>query len=153
MKSEKLLSVSLLLACCFLLASAQTRPAIDGTWKLNPSKSKFGAKQGPRNLVERFDRQGATLRELLTVVNAKGTSTVTYNYSLDGKEIINVVDGEKVTTTARWAANVLVVEWKDDGGTFSRRFTFSENGNTLTVNAHDSSDDGESNETIVLDRQ
>jgi len=149
---HKLSFASLLLICSFCLATAKTGPDINGTWKMNPSKSRFTSKPGPQDLVDRFEQQGTILRESLTIVNSKGTSTTTYNYTLDGREIVNVVDGEKVTVTARWDAKALVIEWKDEGGTFSRRFTFSENGNTLSVELHDS-DGGESNDIVVLERQ
>jgi hypothetical protein len=82
---SKLSFSTLLVSCAFCLAAAQTRPDINGTWKMNPSKSKFTSKAVPQNFVERFERQGATMRESLMVVNSKGTSTVSYNYTLDGE--------------------------------------------------------------------
>jgi hypothetical protein len=146
------LIASLLLASCVISATSQTRPNLSGIWKANLSKSKL-ASEGLLNLVEQFDQQGATLTESLTTVTARGTSTVKYTYAIDGKETVNTVDGEKVTSTARWNGETLVLAWRDEGGVFERQLSFSDHGNALTVAAHDSSADGETNDTIVLEKQ
>jgi hypothetical protein len=146
------LVATLILGCCTFAAAAQTKPNLTGTWKVNLSKSKL-TNEGLLNLVERFEQQGSTLRESLTTTKSTGTSTVNYSYSLDGKEIVNLIEGDKVRTTAKWDGSALVLEWNDEGGTFKRQFTLSDNGNTLTVTAHDASADGETNDLLVLERQ
>ena len=138
----------------FAFAKAQTRPDLNGTWKINPAQSRFSDPDAaPKDVVLRLDQQGPTLHETLTVVNAGGKSTVSLNYALNGGVSINNVDGEEIKSTASWSGNTLVLEWRDHGGTFTRRFSFSENGRKIAVNAHDTSPDGETDDLLVFEKQ
>ena len=150
----KVIVAGLMIGFALMVADAQTRPDLNGTWKLDRVESKFlNPDRAPKDLVVRFEQRGEILRETLTVLNSGGKSTVSLNYALDGKENLNNLEGEKITTTAKWSGNVLVLEWKDDGGTFTRRITFSDNSGTIRINVHDTNPDGEPDDLIVLGKQ
>ena len=137
-----------------MVVAAQTRPDLNGTWKLDRVESRFlDPDRAPKDLVVRFQQQGQVLRETLTVLNSGGKSTVSLTYALDGKENLNNVEGEKITTTAKWSGNVLVLEWRDEGGTLTRQITFADNSGTMRINVHDTNPDGEPDDLIVLGKQ
>jgi hypothetical protein len=149
----RIVVVTLAIASVAIVAEAQTRPDLNGTWRINPAQSKFfGARGAPRDLVIRLEQRGLTLRETVTVVNFNGRSTVSLNYRLDGREIVNRVDAEEIRSTARWNGDRLVIEWNDKGGTFTRIFAFSGNSRTITINTRDSNPDGETDDLVVLER-
>ncbi len=153
-RSLKLFIAGLAMVSVTLMATAQTRPDLNGIWKLNPTQSKFGDPEAiPKEVTLKLDLQGQRLRETLTVVNAGGKSTVSLNYALDGQVSTNIVDGEEIRSTAAWSGDELVLAWSDKGGTFTRRFAFSDKGRKITVNAHDTNSDGEANDLLVFEKQ
>ena len=115
-------------------------------------KSKFASNEHPRAMTVRFEQQGPVLREWLTFETSRGETTWNCTYMIDGKEKLNLVEGEKIRTTARWESNVLLIEWKYDGGTSERRFTVSDDGKFLTVEPHNS-EDKDRRDLIVLEKQ
>jgi hypothetical protein len=145
--------VSLILGCFAFALEAQTRPDLNGIWKMNPTKSNFGPRPTPQSIIVRFQQEGLILRETLTVVDSDDTSTLNFSYTMDGKESINLLDGQQVKSIASWDSDTLVIEWKDKGGTFRRRFAFSENGKVMRVEMRDSTPEGETNNLVVLERQ
>jgi len=145
---------ALAIASTALVMQAQPGTDLNGTWKMNALQSRFSDPAATsKEIVLRFEQQGQTLHETLTVVNGSGKSTVSLNYTLDGGVNTNRVDGEEIKSTAGWNGETLVLEWRDQGGTFTRRFTFSEKGRKITVNAHDASLDGEKDDLLVFEKQ
>jgi hypothetical protein len=148
----KLTIVTAAIALGAAATSAQTWSDLNGRWKMNQARSKgLDPNPWPNDVVLQFERQGQTLRETLTVVNANGKSTSVFSYNLDGSETINRVDQEDVKSTASWKEGNLVLEWKDQGGTFTRILTFANDRRTVTVSTRDT-DSSIANHTIVLDR-
>jgi hypothetical protein len=142
--NSKVFLAGLVIAAAVMVMRAQPGTDLSGTWKLNTEQSRFtdpGAT--PKEIILKFDQQGQTLHETLTVVNDGGKSTVSLIYALGGGASTNRVDGDEIKTTADWNKGTLVLEWRDHGGTFTRRITFSDNRQEMTVNAHDASPDGE----------
>ena len=94
----KMFVAGLVIASASLVAQAQTRPDLNGTWKMNSTQSRFrDPEAAPKDVVLRFEQQGKTLHETLAVVNAAGKSTVSLDYALDGTVIINQTIGSKST--------------------------------------------------------
>ena len=144
----------LAIASATLVTTAQSRPDLNGTWKMNPTQSKFGDPEAaPKEVVIRFEQQGQTLHETLTVVSPRGKSTVSLNYALNGSVSINHLDDEEIRSTANWIGEELVLAWSDKGGTFTRRFTFSDKGRKIIVNSHDTNPDGQTNDLFVFEKQ
>ena len=152
--SLRIFVVGLAIASATLVVTAQTRPDLNGTWKMNPTQSRFSDPDAaPKDVVLKFEQQGQTLHETLTVVNAGGKSTVSLNYALNGSVSINHVDDEEIRSTASWSGDELVLAWSDKGGTFTRRFTFSDKGRKITVNSHDTSPEGQTDDLFIFDKQ
>lgn len=144
----------LAIASASVVATAQARPDLNGTWKMNPTQSTFSDRDAaPKDVVLKFEQQGQTLHETLTVVNAGGKSTVSLNYALNGTVSINQVDDEEIRSRASWSGDDLVLAWSDKGGTFTRRFAFSDKGRKITLNSHDTSSDGQTDDLFVLEKQ
>ena len=150
----KMFVAGLVIASAALVAQAQTRPDLNGTWKMNPTQSRFADPDAaPKDVVIRFEQRGQTLHETLTVVSAGGKSTVSLNYALNGSVSINHVDDEEIRSTASWSGDELVLAWNDKGGTFTRRFTFSDKGRRITVNSQDTNPDGQTDDLFVFEKQ
>jgi len=131
---------------------AQIRPDFSGTWKLNADRSKF-ASEAPANVIVRFENDGRILHETLTTARSGFKSTTKLNYNLDGGEIVNHVGDEEIKTIASWEGNALVLEWKDQGGTFARRFLLAKDGKSMTMKVHDSDRNIPAGDIVVLEKQ
>ncbi|HYP27396.1 MAG TPA: hypothetical protein VE262_11825 [Blastocatellia bacterium] len=120
---------------------------------MNAEKSKF-ERGGPRSINIKFDQQGSTLNESLTLTNDQGDRTINFTYSLDGKESLQQLEGRPIKTTAKWEGESLVIEFKNDGGfNFLRKVTLSADGKTMTIDVKQSSPNGSANDTVVLEKQ
>lgn len=133
--------------------TAQAKADLNGTWKLNPAKSKFASSGSPDLLTIRFETDGRTLHETLTIVHSGSQLITKIDYNLDGHEVVNHNDDEDVKTIARWDGSVLVLEWKDQGGTTTFRVDLQENGKTMTMAVQDSDRSVPSGDLLVLDKQ
>jgi hypothetical protein len=146
--------LSLVLTCALALcASAQTKPDLNGTWKMNPSKSKFGGQGGPDAITIKFDQQEPNLSESLTIVNPQGERTLNLKYTTDGKESVSQIDGNEVKTTAKWEGETLVIELRGSDNLFRRKFTLSDGGKTMMMAVHIAGQGGEQDDTVVLEKQ
>jgi hypothetical protein len=136
-----------------LTVVAQPETDVLGTWKLDASHSRFfGVSGAPGNVVIRFEREGEILRETLTVDNASGTSTRVISYEVNGSVHANGAGEERIVSKLIRDKDSLTLEWKDEGGTFTRRLKVSPDRRTLTITVHDSNPDGEPDDLIVLVR-
>src|SRR2546421_7225955 len=131
---------------------AQIRPDFSGTWKLNADRSKF-ASEAPANVIVRFENDGRILHETLTTARSGFKSTTKLIYSLDGGEIVNHVGDEEIKATAKWDGETLVLEWKDQGGTSTRRFAMAKDGKSMTMEVRDSDPNIPAGDVVVLDKQ
>jgi len=132
---------------------AQPETDVLGTWKLDASRSRFfGVSGAPGNVVIRFERDGEILSETLTVENASGTSTRVISYAVNGSDHANGVGEDRIISKLIRDKDSLTLEWKDEGGTFTRRLKVSPDRRTLTITVHDSNPDGEPDDLIVLVR-
>jgi hypothetical protein len=136
-----------------LTVVAQPETEVLGTWKLDASHSRFfGVSGAPSNVVVRFERDGEILRETLTVDNASGTSTRVISYEVNGRDHANGAGEDRIISKLMRDKDSLTLEWKDEGGTFTRKLKVSPDRRTLTITVHDSNPDGEPDDLIVLVR-
>lgn len=149
--------ISLIAVVIFLAAFvvyAQPEKDVIGTWKMDASRSEFSGSRGaPNDVVIRFEREDGSLRETIKVVNAAGESMRTINYSLAGAETVNGSGDERIKTRFVRSAGAMILEWIDDGGTFTRALRISNDRRTLSIKAHDTSADEQHDDLIVLQRQ
>ena len=147
-------SLCLLAAFVAIDAAAQAKqPNLTGTWKMNAEKSKF-EQGGPSDIIIKFDHKDSSLSESLIATTPNGDHTVEARYTTDGKETTQEVIGGQAQTSAKWEGETLMINWKQEGGSFNRQITVSADGKTLTMIVKQSSPDGQSTaDTVVLEKQ
>lgn len=147
-------AICLLSALTIIGANAQSKqPNLSGTWKMNAEKSKF-EQGGPSEITIKFDQKDSSLSETLLLTTGSGEGTVEAKYTTDGKETPQEVMGRSAQTSAKWEGDALVIDWKTDGASFSRKITISADGNTITMIVKQSSPDGQSaTDTVILEKQ
>lgn len=144
-----------LLAACGLLQAA--KPDFSGTWKLNASRSDFGAMPAPDSRTDRITHHDPDLTDSFTQSSQMGEVTAEMKYATDGKETINSVRGSEIKTTAKWEGDDLTVNGKGSlqgaDFTFADRWSLAADGKTLTIKRHVNSPMGETDQKIVLEKQ
>jgi hypothetical protein len=146
-----ILAVSILSSA--LLVEAQNKPNVSGTWKMNAEKSKF-ERGGPKSIVIKFDQQGSTLSEAMTLTNDRGEQTHNFTYTLDGKENAQQLEGRQIKSMAKLEGEALLLELKsDEGFNFLRKITLSGDGKIMTIDVKQSNPGGTASDTVVLDKQ
>ena len=137
-----------------LVVYAQPDIDVIGSWKMDASRSNFSGPRGaPYDVVIKFERNGGLLRETIKVVNAAGESTRTIDYAVDGAETVNGTGEERIKTKVVRNADTIILEWIDEGGTFTRTLKLSNDRRTLNIKAHDASAASQTDDVIVLQRQ
>ena len=153
---QRTIAVSVLIGLVLIPAFgvfAQTEKEFIGTWKLDASRSNFSGRGAPGEVVIRFEVEDGSLRETIKVVNAQGESTRALRYAVDGSITVNGSGDEQVKTRLLHNADAVVLEWIDNGGTFTRTLRLSNDRRTLSIKAHDTNPDVQADDLIVLQRQ
>lgn len=146
--------VTFLIFVSALVVYAQPEQDLIGSWKMDASRSKFSGPRGaPSDVVIKFERSQGKLRETVKVVNAAGESTRTINYAVDGRETVDGSGEDRIKTKVIRNPETIILEWTDEGGTFTRTLKLSNDRRTLSIKAHDASSEGKTDDLIVLQRQ
>ena len=74
-------------------------------------------------------------------------------YTTDGKETEQEVIGRTAKTSAKWEGDALLIEFKTEGGFFKRKITLSADGKTITKVVTQSGDNGQTEDTVVFEKQ
>jgi len=116
------------------------RPNLTGTWKLNVNKSDFGVMPPPDSQVDVIDHKEPVLKVKVSAEGAQGKQEYELNSTTDGKEATNTMMGQPVKSTTVWEGSNLVTNAKltiqDNDISLKQVFVLSDDGKTLTVNAH-----------------
>jgi hypothetical protein len=151
MKSYSAAATIILIAAAVF---AQSDEQLIGTWKMDASRSKFASsRDAPVLALIKYERVGELLRETLSVTNAAGVNTRKIDYAVDGRELANGTGDERATSKMIRKDGVVILQWTDEGGVFTRSVTISADGKTMTIAAHDSNPDIKADEVIVFERQ
>lgn len=147
-------ALCLLVVLTAIGTAAQTKqPNLSGTWKMNTEKSKF-EQGGPDGIIIKFDHKDSSLTESLNLTGGGGERTIETKYTTDGKETTQEVFGTSGQTSAKWEGDTLSIEWKIEGGSFTRKIKLSADGKTITMFVRQARPDGQSSEdTVVLEKQ
>jgi hypothetical protein len=138
-------------------ATAAERPDLTGVWRMNRDKSEFGFLLGPASRTDRIEHREPSLK--LTRTQSQGDAEVSADWACttDGRECLNTARGNPLRSTVRWDGDALLVEsrgrFQDQDVRIQERWTLSSDGKTLTVQRHLASERGETDQTIVLERQ
>jgi hypothetical protein len=129
----------LLLIACWTLSVRAADDPLNGTWKLNISKSKFDPGPPPKSLVNKYEPDGKGAVKVTTdQTDAQGKTTHReYTERYDGKEYdAQSQGGDKVRLT-RVDSHTVDGTYKRDGKDRANfRRVVSKDGKTLTVDAH-----------------
>ena len=137
--------------------TAQNRPNFSGTWKLNLSKSDFGPLPAPSSRTDVIEHADPALKVSTIAENPQGRQATTANYTTDGKEVMNKLGPREVKSTVAWEGANLVVNSKfsfnENDVTVKSVWTLSDDGKTLTQNAHLAAQMGEADQKMVFEKQ
>jgi hypothetical protein len=139
------------------IASAQTRPNLSGTWKLNIAKSDFGRGPTPDARTDKIVHEDPNLKDTITQSNQQGEITYDMNYFTDGKETTNTIRKNEFKSVAHWEGDQLAIESKGSMGgaatTLKDHWSLSEDGKTLTLQRHAARVIGSTDQKMVFDKQ
>jgi len=137
------------------LASGQTKPNLNGVWKMDPARSDFGAGPVSESRLDRISLDGVNLKDTITQkLRHRDESTYDMIYTIDGKECTNHVNGNQVKSTARWEGDELVIEsvvYTLLKANIADRWSLSADGKTITIRHMTGARTAE--QTVVLERQ
>jgi hypothetical protein len=136
---------------------AQSKPNYSGTWKLNVSKSSFDPLPTPDSRTDVIVHNDPTIKINVDQKGGQGDMAATLNYTTDGKEATNQMGPREVKSTLNWEGSNLVINSKltfnDAEIGIKNVWILSDDGKTLSENAHITSPMGEFDNKLVFDKQ
>jgi len=130
------------------LPSLAQSSGLNGTWKLNVSKSNFGQFPPPTSETDTITVTGNEFKQEFTSVTARGDQKGMRSCTVDGKEVNLTPDDKRVQIGAiklskmqcSWEGKAVVfLETVDfNGGVLTDKLTFSpsDDGKTMTMDSH-----------------
>ncbi len=138
-------------------ASSGAKPDYSGTWKLNVSKSDFGPLPAPDTRTDMIEHKDPSLKATTSQDGAQGKQEYTLAITTDGKEATNNAGGTELKSIGGWEGSKLVINTKlkfqDNDVAIKTVWLLSDDGKTLTQNAHIISPLGELDQTMVFEKQ
>src|ERR1700692_293503 len=135
---------------------AQSKPNFSGTWTLNVAKSEFGPLPAPDSRTDVIEHNDPTIKDNVTQKGGQGDIVGTINYTTDGKEVTNQLGPREIKSTLAWEGSNLVVNSKlmynDAEITIKNVWTLSDDGKTLTQNAHITHPMGEVDTKLISEK-
>lgn len=143
----------------FVLAAAAAQPKVNfaGDWKLNVSKSDFGAFPAPTAMSQKNTHEEPSLKVAVKMSTDSGDFDFESSYRTDGTETSNQFGPNEMKSKASWEGDVLVINTKGNFGdtevTMVDKWTLSADSKTLTIQRHWASSRGEMDQKLVLEKQ
>jgi hypothetical protein len=149
---------TLFVAFALILSSfAETNTNFSGTWKLNVAKSDFGMVPPTDSRTDVIEQSGGHIKDTVAQNGQQGAMNYAMDVKTDGTEVAAKFGPRDVKISAAWAGPALVVTTKldFDGNDvlIKSNWTLSADGNTWTQTAHITSPMGETDTTLVFDKQ
>ena len=141
------------------IADTTASPSFAGRWKLSMTRSTFGTAPGgkPASRTDAIEQSGTRIKQTLYLVLGSKPDTTVYLYSTDGTPTVNKVAGRDIRSVVSWegralhlvsTAKLLVVETSLD-----ERWTLAAGGRELTYRRHVKYGFGESDQTLIFERE
>ena len=150
------LIISLLLLA-FAAFADDAKPNFSGTWKLNAGKSDFGPMPPPDSRTDTVDHKDPVVKESTAMSTGQGDMNWDVTYTTDGKDSKNTIMGSEMTSNAHWDGKTLVVDSKVNFNgsdmVIHGTMVLSDDGKTLTRQAHMSGPMGEGDQKLVFEKQ
>jgi len=135
-------------------ASAGPKPNFSGTWKLDVSKSDFGILPPPNSRTDVIEHNDPVLKISVSQDGSDGKQSYTMNFTTDGKEATNTAGGLELKSILTWDGSNLVdnakFKYQDNDVIAKDIWLLSDDGKTLTQNAHYTSPMGEMDTKLVF---
>jgi hypothetical protein len=154
--SKKLFGIFAVLA--FAALPALAKPNFTGDWKLNTSKSDFGAVPAPDSMTSKIDHADPKISNVSKQSSPMGEIEIKTICTTDGKECTNEgFQGSTSKSVMKWDGDALLVETKGQFGdldfTAKQKWTLSDDGKTLTIAQNFSTSMGDFTQTLVFEKQ
>jgi hypothetical protein len=150
----KRIAFPLIMACG--LAPGQTKPNLNGVWKMDPARSDYSTGPVSESRLDKISLDGPNLKDTITQkIRHRDESTYDMIYTIDGKECINHVNGNVVKSTAQWQGEELVIDSKVfalRNAAIEDRWSLSADGKTITLRRH-MTGAVTAEQTVIFDRQ
>jgi hypothetical protein len=133
------------------------KPNFAGDWKLNTAKSDFGQMPAPSSMTQKITHEDPALKVAVKQSSDRGDFEFEANYTTDGKECTNQFGPGTFKSTLKYDGEALVITSKGSFGdnefTMTDKWTLSTDGKVLTMMRHFSSQMGEGDQKLVLEKQ
>jgi hypothetical protein len=161
--ARRILVVAFAMAALSLPALAQ-QSKLNGTWKLNNSKSDFGQFPPSRGETDTIALSGSDFKQQVTSMGQQGTQTITRACAVDGKEVTIAPDDPRAHIGAvtlskvqcsRQGNSVVILETANLRGvdlTDKLTFSASDDGQTMTMDSHIASATINGDRKLVYDK-
>jgi hypothetical protein len=134
-------------------ASVGAKPNFSGTWKLDVAKSDFGILPPDNSRTYVIDHSDPVLKIAVSADTAQGKQDFTLAFTTDGKEVTNNAGGLELKSILTWESSTLVdntkLKFQDQDVAIKEVWLLSDDGKTLTQNAHYTSAMGEMDTKFV----
>ncbi len=159
---RKILAAAIAVAA-FAIPSLAQSSGLNGTWKLNASKSSFGQFPPPTSETDTITVTGNEFKQQYTSVTARGTQNGMRSCAIDGKEVELTPDDTRVQLGAiklskmqcSWEGKAVVfletANFNGNALTDKLTFTPSDDGKTMTMTSHITSATMNGDRTLVYD--
>jgi hypothetical protein len=161
---QRKICVLTLAVAAFALPGLAQSSKLNGTWKLNSSKSNFGTFPPPTSETDTITISGDEFKQEYTSVTARGEQKGMRSCTVDGKEVNLTPDDPRVQLGAvklskmqcsREGNAVVFLETANlNGSTLTDKLTFSpaDDGNTMTMDSHITSATINGDRKLVYDK-
>jgi len=130
------------------------KPNFSGTWKLDVAKSDFGILPPPNSRTDVIEHNDPVLKITTSVEGQDGKQNYTMSFTTDGKEATNTAGGLELKSILTWEGVNLVdnakFKFQDNDVVAKDIWILSDDGKTLTQNAHYTSTMGEMDTKFVF---
>ena len=130
-------------ACLLMLTAGQLAwpqdkpPDLSGHWVIDASKSSYGGMALPKTYVEVIESKDASLSISTTTEDQRGEQQYLTKLTTDGKDNLNVINGNEFHSKSHWEGGRLVTTVTGDRGlTLVEVRSLSSDGKTQTVETY-----------------
>ena len=146
-----------LILVTILALAAFAKPNFAGDWKLNASKSEFGAFPAPSSLTQKIVHEEPSLKVSAKLSSDNGDMEFESAYTTDGKECTNQFGPNAIKSTVKWDGDTLVIDGKGQFGdnevSIKDKWEISADGKVVTILRHWASSMGEMDQKLVFEKQ
>jgi hypothetical protein len=137
------------------VGSAAPDPDFTGAWKLNVQESEIRPSVVEPSREIRIDHQGTKIR--CVAVLKQGEGPVALHYAIDGKEARHKAGGREMKSILKWEGVALLINTliMSAEGQYTQmdRWKLSRDGKTLTIRRHIVRLHGETESTLIYEKQ